>query len=96
MEMLVSSFQVQAVRSPLGSSPGQSQKLWQKPSPCHVPYSGVCCTMPCVLGSMQDGLQLSGLLAVFITKVFHYRLHLAGDVGVLGRQSPWLLQFGEK
>lgn len=96
MEMLVSSFQVQAVSSPLGSSPGQSQKLWQKPSPCHVPYSGVCCTMPCVLGSMQDALQLSGLLAVFITKVFHYRLHLAGDVEVLGRQSPWLLQFGEK
>lgn len=33
-------------------------------------------------------LQLAGLLAVFLTKVFHYCLHLASDVGVLGRQSP--------
>lgn len=52
------SFQVQSVSLPLESTPGQSQKLWHKPSPCHVPYSGVCCIMPCILGSMQDGCSL--------------------------------------
>lgn len=59
-------------------------------------------SMPCALlrgllhhamhfGIHAGWLQLAGLLAVFLTKVFHYCLHLASDVGVLGRQSPWLL-----
>lgn len=81
---------------PIGMYPGtaqDSQELRQKPSflSC-VPSLGTCRATLGVSGSSQGRLQLAGLLAVFITKIFHHRLHLAGAVGVLGRQSTWLPQ----
>lgn len=81
---------------PIGMYPGtaqDSQELRQKPSfPSCVPSLGTCRATLGVSGSSQGRLQLAGLLAVFITKIFHHRLHLAGAVGVLGRQSTWLPQ----
>lgn len=81
---------------PMGTCPGtaqDSQELCQQPSsPSCVPSLGTLHTTPGVSGSSQGSLQLAGLLEVFIAKVFHHRLHLAGDVGALGRQSTWLPQ----